>query len=232
MLIDGRSVAEAVAATGAQLAGWQLTTQDDALAQALVAAGATLTRRAFIMSSDLTTATDQGFALESFVLLPMPVTADIKSWAHVLDSWRAAFPPGHPDYIDVSNDDDAVQFFTRLVDGSEMGPLHRSSCLLANREGRALAGIIVNVRSGALPRGGPWISDIWRDPALRGSGVGPALIDRSKRQLADDGFTALTLAVTASNDAHRTYERAGFAKVMDSHYLKIPASPHDPSHRP
>jgi GNAT superfamily N-acetyltransferase len=223
MLIDGRSVADAAAATRAQLAGWQLTTQDDALAQALIATGATLTRHAFIMSSDLIATTDQGSSLESFVLLPMPVSADIESWAHALDSWRAAFPPGHPDYIDMSNDGDAVQFFTRLVDGSEMGPLHRSSCLLANPQGRALAGIIVNLRSGEPPRGGPWISDIWRDPALRGSGVGPALIERSKRQLADDGYTALTLAVTASNDAHRSYERAGFTMVMNSRYLNIPA---------
>ena len=222
MVIDGRFVADAVAAIRAQLAGWQLTTQDDALARALVVAGATLTRRAFIMSSDLRTTTDQGSALEPFVLLPMPLTADIGSWAHALDSWRAAFPLGHPDYIDMSNDGDAVQFFAGLIDGSEMGPLHRSSCLLANPQGRALAGIIVNVRSGEPPRGGPWISDIWRDPALRGSGVGLALIDRSKRQLADDGYTALTLAVTASNDAHRTYDHAGFAVVIDSRYLNIP----------
>jgi len=108
------------------------------------------------------------------------------------------------------------------VDGSEMGPLHRSSCLLVDRNGRALAGIIVNIREEDPPWGGPWISDIWRDPSLRGSGVGPSLIDRAKAQLVEDGYFHLTLAVTATNEAARTYEREGFTLVMDSKHLSIP----------
>lgn len=188
----------------------------------MAAAGATLTRRAFIMTADLSPSTGREDPLDAFDLLPMPTTTGVDAWRPVLDSWRDAFPPGHPDHVDMSDDTDAVQFFAKLVDGTEMGPLHRSSCLLANAAGRALAGIIVNVLDGEPPRGGPWISDIWRDPALRGSGVGPGLIERAKRLLADDGYTTLTLAVTATNDAYRGYLRSGFSLVIDSRTLQIP----------
>ncbi len=205
-----------------QLIGWNLVTQDDALAHALVDVGATQTRRALIMSCPLAGLGPARPFSEDFALGDVPTTSEVDQWLPVLQSWQAAFPPGHPDYLDMSDPNTAVQFFMRLVDGSEMGPLHRSSCLLIDAAGRARAGIIVNIREGHPPSGGPWISDIWRDPALRGSGVGPSLIDRAKSQLLEDGYTCLTLAVTATNDAARTYEREGFVLVMDSKYLSIP----------
>ena len=206
-----------------QLTGWTLATEDGVLAEALVDAGATLTRHAFIMSCALVDLKPPRRISEGFTVGDVPTTSEVSQWLPVLDSWQAAFPPGHPDHLDMSDPATAVQFFMRLVDGSEMGPLHRSSCLLLDEEGQALAGIIVNIRDGDPPSGGPWISDIWRDPSLRGSGVGPALIDRAKVQLVDDGFTDLTLAVTATNDAARTYEREGFVLVMDTRHLSIPA---------
>jgi len=205
-----------------QFAGWDLVTQDDALAGALAGAGATLTRRALIMSCPLADVAPARPFSNDFELGDVPTTSDVGPWLPVLESWQAAFPPGHPDYLDMSDPATAVQFFMRLVDGSEMGPLHRSSCLLMDRNGRALAGIIVNIREEDPPWGGPWISDIWRDPSLRGSGVGPSLIDRAKAQLVEDGYLHLTLAVTATNEAARTYEREGFTLVMDSKHLSIP----------
>ncbi|MDI1290246.1 MAG: GNAT family N-acetyltransferase [bacterium] len=205
-----------------QFTGWSLDTQDSSLAHALVNSGATLTRHALIMSCPLDRIGPARPFSEGFELGDVPTTSEVSQWLPVLQSWQAAFPPGHPDYLDMSDPPTAVQFFMRLVDGSEMGPLHRSSCLLIDADGRARAGIIVNIRAGDPPSGGPWISDIWRDPSLRGSGVGPSLIDRAKSQLVEDGYSALTLAVTATNDAARTYEREGFALVMDSKHLSIP----------
>jgi GNAT superfamily N-acetyltransferase len=221
-LAPGRSVDEGVVLAMSTFAGWDLVTQDDAIARALAGAGASLTRHALIMSCPLVDLEPASPVSDALTLSRVPTTSEVSQWLPVLESWQAAFPPGHPDHLDMSDPVNAVQFFMRLVDGSEMGPLHRSSCLLMNDDGRALAGIIVNVREGDPPWGGPWISDIWRDPSLRGSGVGPSLIDRAKAQLLEDGNSALTLAVTATNDAARTYEREGFSLVMDSKQLSIP----------
>jgi len=221
VILPGRTVDEAVATAVAQLAGWRLTTDDELFAQALVTAGATLNRRALIMGCPLG-AGSHPQPIEGFSLASVPTTSDIEPWLPVLPSWQAAFPPGHPDHLDMSDPATAVQFFMALVDGTQMGPLHRSSCLVMDDDGLARAGIIVNVRPGEPPWGGPWISDIWRDPSLRGQGMGPRLIDRAKAQLVEDGFSDLTLAVTATNDAARTYEREGFTLVMDSRILQLP----------
>ena len=220
VITSGRTVDEAVGVVVAQLPGWRLTTEDGPLAAALVTAGATVRRRALIMSCVLETITDPGPPLDPFIPRPVPLTADLAAWAPVLQSWRDAFPVGHPDHQDL-DDQGAVDFFKPLVDGSALGPLHRSSCLLEDDHGRMVAGILVNVRPSDPPWGGAW-SDIWRDHSLRGTGIGPALIARAKHRLADDGLTALTLAVTAGNNARRTYERAGFAIVMDSLILDVP----------
>ncbi len=220
VVAPGRTVSEAVSAATELLPGWRLTTSDEGLVQGLIAAGAQLTRRYLLMSCPLTTIEPRPLPVE-FSLGAVPSTSDIDQWEPILQSWQDAFPPGHPDHLDTSDPATAVQFFMNLVDGSEMGPMHRSSCLLVDAEGRARAGIIVNVRGGEPPEGGAWISDIWRDPSLRATGVGPSLIDRAKIQLLEDGYTALSLAVTTTNQAVRTYEREGFAVVMDTRILQL-----------
>ena len=153
---------------------------------------------------------------------PLPRDRDPALWTQILPSWRAAFPPDHPDHFS-GDDEGAIAFLMRLVEGSELGPPHRSTTLLVGQGGRAVAGVMVNVRPQDPPWGGAWIADIRRDPALRGAGVGTILIDRVKSMLLEDGHAKLTLAVTAGNDARRSYERAGFRLVIESQTLRLPA---------
>ena len=220
-VVPGRSPRDAAIAALHLLAGWRVTTEDHHLIDALADLGALPTRHARIMRRPVAVPDGPEPAASPFVPHAVPSSSDPALWAPVLPAWRAAFPPEHPDHLDV-DDAGAIDFHMRLVDGSDMGPLHRSSCLLTDANGRVVAGIMVNVREGDPRSDGPWIADIWRDPSLRGSGVGSRLIERAAHQLGVDGFTSLSLAVTAGNDAESAYERAGFATVMDSRIFLLP----------
>jgi GNAT superfamily N-acetyltransferase len=227
-----RTTAAATAAALAQLPGWLLATDDFSLASCLIKMGAKPRRHALVMQCDLRAAPDgthtrphgvpQLVGIDpQFTLQPLPGTSDPCSWAPILPSWRAAFPPDHPDHFD-GDDPLAIAFLRRLVDGSELGPLHRSTTLLADRAGTPVAGIMVNIRTPDPPLGGPWIADIWRDPALHGTGVGAMLISHAKRLLAEDGYACLGLAVTAGNPARATYQRQGFRTITESRTVLLP----------
>ncbi len=217
-----RTTAAAAAAALAQLPGWLLATDDLSLAGCLVKMGAKPRRHAVVMQCDLRTPVTTPAADPRFTLRALPDTTDPRAWAPILPSWRAAFPPDHPDHFD-GDDALAIAFLRRLVDGTELGPLHRSTTLLADEAGTPVAGIMVNIRSHDPPLGGPWIADIWRDPALRGTGVGGLLIDHAKALLAEDGYASLGLAVTAGNPARATYQAQGFRTITESQTVLLPA---------
>jgi ribosomal protein S18 acetylase RimI-like enzyme len=217
-----RTVSAAAAAALSQLPGWLLATDDLSLASCLVKMGAKPRRHALVMQCDLRIPVTAADPDPRFTLRALPDTTDPRAWAPILPSWRAAFPPDHPDHFD-GDDPLAVAFLRRLVDGSELGPLHRSTTLLADETGAPVAGIMVNIRSQYPPLGGPWIADIWRDPALRGTGVGGFLIGHAKRLLAEDGYSCLGLAVTAGNPARATYQAQGFRTITESQTVLLPA---------
>jgi GNAT superfamily N-acetyltransferase len=217
-----RSSRDAAAAALTQLPGWLLTTSDLALANRLVKVGAKPKRLAVVMQCDLRGAMELVEIDPRFTLRSLPGTADPHVWAPFLPSWRAAFPPDHPDHF-AGDDTLAIAFLRRLVDGSELGPLHRSTTVLLDEGGTPVAGIMVNVRSQDLPLGGPWIADIWRDPGLRGTGVGAMLISHAKRLLVEDGHASLGLAVSAGNPARATYSAQGFRTVTESQTVLLPS---------
>lgn len=216
-----RTTGAAAAAALAQLPGWLLATGDLSLASCLIKLGAKPRRHALVMQCDLRTAPPTVDPDVRFTLRPLPDTTDARAWAPILPSWRAAFPPDHPDHFD-GDDALAIAFLRRLIDGSELGPLHRSTTLLADEAGTPVAGIMVNVRGQDPPMGGPWIADIWRDPALRGTGVGGMLISHAKRLLAEDGYSCLGLAVSAGNPARATYQSQGFRTITESQTVLLP----------
>ena len=200
---------------------WRLSTGDDPLAEGLVAAGAQVERRAHVLRVDLSRPAADEPVLTPLVAQPVPLDRDPVAWRPILPSWHAAFPPGHPDHLAI-DEEESIEFFMRLVDGSDMGVLHRSACVVADPSGRIVAGIMVNVRPDPPPWGGAWIADIWRDPSMHGSGLGSRLIARAMHQLAQDGLPSLTLAVTQGNDAMRVYERLGFLAVTNWTTVRIP----------
>lgn len=223
VVADGRTPAEATAAIVAAFPGWLVSTEDVALAERLCGAGAVQRRHSFVMQCRLAEHPPLHSLSSAFSLEPLPTDVASDRWAAILPSWRAAFPPEHPDHF-AGDDAAAIGFLMRLVDGDEMGPLHRSTTLLADDSGALVAGIMVSMRPEAPPWGGPWIADIWRDPSLRGTGVGSMLIDHAKRLLIDDGYEVLSLAVTAGNDARRTYEATGFQIVNESRTVLVTAA--------
>ncbi|MDO8309974.1 MAG: GNAT family N-acetyltransferase [Actinomycetota bacterium] len=217
----GRAADDAAAAAITDLAGWRLSTGDDTLAEGLVAAGAQVERRAHVLRRDLSGPAGDEPSLAPFTPRPVPLDRDRLAWEPILPSWHAAFPPGHPDHLAI-DEEQSIEFFMRLVDGSDMGVLHRSACVVADPSGHVVAGIMVNIRPDPPPWGGAWIADIWRDPSLHGSGLGSRLMGRAMHQLAQDGLPSLTLAVTHGNDAALAYERLGFRAVTNWTTVRIP----------
>ena len=219
----GRSASDAAIAvlSDSGLSGWLLATDNPSLAASLVRRGAAPKRHALVMQCDLRQHPASGAATDPYTLSPLPTDPDPAGWTGILPSWRAAFPPDHPDHF-AGDDKSAISFLSRLVDGSELGPLHRSTTVLVDGHGCAVAGIVVNIRPQDPPWGGAWIADIWRDPGLRGSGLGSILIDHAKTLLLEDGHARLSLAVTSGNDARRGYERAGFRLVTESQTVQLP----------
>ena len=222
--MHGRTTTDAAHAAISQLPDWLLATEDATLAAALVRAGAAPKRHAIVMQCDLRVESPILGIDSRFRCVDLPESAAGPEWAAILPSWRAAFPPDHPDHF-AGDDDTAIGFIMRLVDGSELGPLHRSTTLLLDASAVPVAGIMVNIRPHDPPLGGPWIADIWRDPSLRGTGVGAMLVSRAKRLLREDGQVSLGLAVTVGNPARRTYKDQGFRAIVESQTVLLPPVP-------
>jgi ribosomal protein S18 acetylase RimI-like enzyme len=82
---------------------------------------------------------------------------------------------------------------------------------------------LINRMPGEAPTGGPWVSEICRDPDQRYAGLGASLLCRVMAQLADGGESSLSLVVTDGNPAQQVYERLGFRYIKSFRKLSIPA---------
>lgn len=222
-LPPGRRAVDAAAAAATQLPGWLIRTEDLALAAALIKAGGRPTRHAWTMQCDLRRAPAPA---------PMPAVPGLRpvgidgqtpqsTWCALLPAWRAAYPPEHPDHFD-GDDAEALAVLCRLAEGLEVGPMHDSSTLVLDRTGRPLAGVLVTVLPPGPSRGGPWVADIWREPGLRGTGVGAWLIGRVQTALSTSGHVSLGLAVSTGNPARRTYDTTGFRVVSEWQTVQVP----------
>lgn len=212
----GRSVGDAVAAALSRWPGWVLATPEADLAAALLGAGAEQRRRASVMSAALPSP-GAAMRLPTVPRRQVPVRA-------VLPGWRAAYPVGHPDH-EAGTDEEVIASCWDGYDTPEYaGAEHRSGGIVL-RAGRPVGGIIIGVREEPAPWGGPWVNDIWVDPAFAGRGIGAALLGQAQVILARDGFDTLGLVVSHGNRARRLYERCGFRLVAESWTLLLPAGP-------
>jgi GNAT superfamily N-acetyltransferase len=67
-----------------------------------------------------------------------------------------------------------------------------------------------------------WLHDIYVEPAVRGQGVGGALIAGVKHEAKSRGAEKVLLSVAVQNaEGHRLFESAGFEKTMDEMMLVI-----------
>ena len=195
---DGRRVADyveleveverAVPVILEQLRGFRVAGGEE-LGRALIAAGGRPGRHAHIYAHDL----------QDDRPLPDPppglefAPAD-RAGADLLDAYHAAHQPGHPDLVE--GEDVAAHL-------DSIRPLDCSG-LAVDRDGRVVAAILV-----ADTEEGPWVSELFRDPAHRGAGR--ALLARALA-LAD-GLPSLKLVVTVGNPAERLYQELGFRRT-------------------
>jgi ribosomal protein S18 acetylase RimI-like enzyme len=90
------------------------------------------------------------------------------------------------------------------------------SALLAERAG-TIVGLSLHYPTFSTWRGRPgaYIQDLWVDPALRGGGLGRALVAATARAAEAAGADHLILAVDGANAARGFYRRLGFAELAE-----------------
>lgn len=207
------------------LADWNLTTTDETFADALVRRGAAPTRHFSLMSVDLTTsgvaAGDENFPP---FLEARPLGTDDLVPPQVAELVRSAYPAGHPD-AEQGTDDDIIRDIQRAQSGGRLGPLMDQSAIFFDAD-RPAAMLLVNRVPGDPPLGGPWVTDICRAPDPRYAGLGRTILMRVMRLLRDAGEPALSLAVTVGNPARALYESLGFTVVATTRKVRIPRQPH------
>jgi GNAT superfamily N-acetyltransferase len=200
--------------------GWNLTTTDADLAEELVSLGALPQRRYALMSvhlDDVAWNTKDGpyGRLEA-----TPLTPDLVITPQLIELIRRAYPPGHPDQ-ELGTDEDIRGDLERALHGERLGTLMPVSRLVMD-EGRPVGMAIVNRVPGRAPTGGPWLTDICRDPAPSFRGLGHGLLAQILRECRDSGETTMSLAVTEGNPARQLYESFGFTVVASTSKLRLP----------
>jgi GNAT superfamily N-acetyltransferase len=207
----GVTVEQAATAVLADLRGMKIA-GDEALGRALIAAGGTKLRHGHLFSYDFRAQTPPPWEAPPGIRL----TDVDRPVADMLASYQAAYPPDHPDH-DFLPGDDAEELEAVIV-GERYGPLLRGSGLAVGEDGAVVGAILLGtIEGGDPPSYGPWVIDLWRDPAHRGAGR--ALLARAL-SLAD--YDTLGLIVTEGNaPARRLYEALGFTLVSSAIVVQI-----------
>ncbi len=188
------------------LSGHRLIVDDPALAEALVDRGLTLVRAASLMVLSL--------PVRSPAIPPSSV--EIRALQDTPDGYgelmRRAYPPDHPDHEHGdATPEGAAATIRGYLSGEIVGPVIAEASAEARLDG-VLVGVIVvsEMPTDDEFEGGPWITDLFVDPAAEGQGAGKALLGHAIEQLTAAGRPTLGLAVTLGNPAARLYEALGF----------------------
>jgi GNAT superfamily N-acetyltransferase len=195
------------------LAGWAVSC-DETLGRELVARGAVPVRHGHRMSRDLNTDPAPSFWASLDPPPPIRIAVELPTPRALLPTWRAAYPPSHPDHF--PGDDDTVlsERLIPLYGGQLHGPLlHHLTALDGDR---VVAASVVN----HVPGAGPWLTELFRHPAASYAGLGTLLL---RRTLSWASHT-LSLVVTRTNPARRLYERHGFRLTQTFLTVVIPDS--------
>ena len=176
------------------------------LARALLDAGATKRRHARLMTHDLRDVPAEADPR----VVPLTVGA-----AELTPVYRRAYRPDHPDYAFASEADPLGP----LLAGEVIGPPLACS-RMALVDGRVYGAAIVNAFPGEPPAAGPWLAELFRDPAC--PGIGRALLRGALTAAAADGLPALGLAVSGGNPAAELYLAEGFTTVREDISVDVP----------
>lgn len=213
LTIDGPDALELLRA---ELSGWRmLTAPSDG--EALLRAGARLKRHAHGMRRDLRSDPPPREWARLVPARPLRVAACDRPASELLDAWREAFPPDHPDRVSDSDQQVLAELLQPLLTGRVLGPVLACSALVVDAEDRVVAGLVVNDRDGV-----PWVGDVFRRPAAEFAGLGGLLLRRAMAWLSEQGWHEVGLAVTVGNPAQRLYERLGFTITGTRMTLELP----------
>jgi GNAT superfamily N-acetyltransferase len=204
--VHGATVDELLEACLRELRGWVVVAPIE-LARVLLDAGATQRRHARLMTHDLR---------EVPAEIDPRVVALTARVEELLPSHRAAYGPNHPDY-ELSKDTEAIG---KLLSGELVGPLLGAS-RMAVVDGRIVGAAILNDFPGEPPHAGPWLSELFRDPAV--PGIGRALLRGALAAAAADGLPALGLVVSGGNPAGELYLDEGFRTVREDISVTMPS---------
>lgn len=207
-----------------ELAGSKLASDDDALVDALVAAGAVQLRHSDVCSRDLRADPPDPAWVDAVQQRLHGHMRLVEHSAQTLASEGELSVRAYPaDHVDTETDDPAVAAETlqRLYGGEYIGPLLPASGVVTDDD-RVVGVLVVNRMPGSAPLGGPWVSEVFRDPHPAYAGLGAALLRRAMALLAADGEASLSLAVTRGNPARRVYEKVGMRQVASSRKVLLP----------
>ena len=226
--IDARQLARVAAI---DLAGMRVATDDEELADALVATGGTLVRRATVMATHpprrptTDAAPPPRYQVLAMDRLPTPpeALADALTGPN-----RAAYPPEHADH---DPDVDGAATTTRLralLSGRVTGPLDPTLSAIVRRaaDPSPVGAIIVTHQpAGAIWPGGPWIVELFVHPRHTGQGLGRSLLGHTLAACGRFARERVGLAVTHGNQAAALYRSVGFTDLFHSWAIELP---HDP----
>ena len=125
---------------------------------------------------------------------------------------------------------EAPDAFWTTVEQDEQRPLAEWRTRLENESAATFlacseyadVGIVTGIAS-PDEAGVAWLMSMWVDPAVRGKGVGAALIDAVAAWARDKGFERLRLEVATANlAATRLYEKTGFAATGKVGHMPAP----------
>lgn len=203
------------------LRGHAVSTSDIALAAALSSAGASTLRHAHEMSHPLTSVPagdlTTGLAIEPLSATQIDRHADDLGAIHV-----TSYPIGHPDHA-AQDAAAAAEEMRSISRGELLGPVLDVS-RLALYDHRIVGACVIVDREGTPPFGGPWVLDVFRDPACPVKGIGSAMLASALAGARSAGLAGLSLAVSHENEtALRLYRRLGFADIAQSLTLALPS---------
>ena len=170
---------------------------DEELGRALIAAGGKPLRHAHLMSRDL--AGDP--APDRWPDAPGVRLTDVdRPAADLVDAFRAAYPPGHPDHRE-EPPERTLADLESWISGRDFGPLLPGSGLAVAPDGRVVGAILLGTLPGDPPENGPWVIELFRHPATAASA---ARCSSGRSRLTP--VPVLGLIVTEGNQARALYE--------------------------
>jgi GNAT superfamily N-acetyltransferase len=216
-------LADAVSESMRQLPGHAVSTSDAELVEAWQAAGAEELRHAHVMSHDLAgIETLQSGASADLHTHRLTRAQLLRHEDRIGTVMLSAYPPGHPDHRFTSVEH-AVRSLRMVANDEVLGPFLDVSQVAVVDHTLIGAALIVN-RPGNVPEGGPWVLDIFRDPASPAKRVGRALLLAVLSAAKQSDLPSMTLVVSHSNtNAIALYTSLGFAHHEESWTLGLPA---------